>query len=127
MSVRYYFLLRIIVLSYLCLGFSSPVFVYVYDCPNDLVSIKPDAYTHHRRSYSSPDFFLNNGAGRLIDEEAGFYFTHQYSLYTLFLERLRQSSYITTDPNKATYFFIPYDIGTDSTTRKSDGALSQVN
>ena len=99
---------------------------YVYDWPSNIVDLWPENYTHHRISIH-PHFRNNFGAGEIIDEVQGLYHTHQYSLFTLLLERLRRSEHYTSDPSKADLFFIPYDLGMDATTRRSDGALAQMN
>ena len=100
--------------------------IFVYDFPVSIVDSWPQKYSHHRLSVEER-FRSHFGAGELIDETNAFYSTHQYSLFTIFLERLRVSKYLTTSVEEADYFFIPYDIGMDSSTRESDGALFQTN
>ena len=99
---------------------------YVYDWPNNVVDLWPTEYTHHRLSIEK-HFKENYGVGQEVDREKGMYHTHQYSLFSLLHYRLLESPHRTLDPVKAEVFFIPYDLGMDGSTRKSDGALIQTN
>ena len=102
-----------------------PMF-YIYNLSNDDVNLWPEHYNHHRLSLQE-QFRENYGVGPVTDKEQGMYHTHQYSLFLLFHRRLLESKYRTMDPEKASVFFIPYDLGMDATTRHSDGALVQTN
>jgi hypothetical protein len=99
---------------------------YIYPWSEDIVNLWPDKYTHHRLSTKSV-FKENFGAGPLVDRDRGFYHTHQYSLFTLIYQRLLRSKYRALNPSEASVFFIPYDLGMDGSTRKTDGALAQTN
>ena len=101
-------------------------YFYIYDWPSDIVDRWPFANTHKRQSIDLK-FRANYGIGPLISAEVGMYHTHQYSLFQTFYHRLLESPRRTLDPEKATKFFIPYDIGMDSTTRQNDGALFQTD
>ena len=57
----------------------------------------------------------------------GLYHTHQYSLFMTFYYRLLESPYRTQDAAAADWFFIPFDLGMDSSVRKSDGALAKTD
>ena len=86
---------------------------YIYDWPDSVVDLWPLSYNHHRLSFSSPNYRSNGGFGSEVEESIGLYSTHQYSLFTIFYERLKQSKYRVMDPSKADWFFIPYDLGMD--------------
>jgi hypothetical protein len=98
---------------------------YIYDWPESVVDVTPKAFTHHRLSMTA-DFLDNNGLGRVVDEKQGLYHTHQYSLFLTFMARLKESPYRTLDPEHASLFFVPYDLGMDSSTRQNDGALAST-
>ena len=104
----------------------SASYFYIYDWPKDIIDRWPDSYSHHRLAILDK-FRDNYGLGTLIDAEVGLYHTHQYSLFETFYHRLLESRYRTNDPEKASIFFIPYDIGMDASIRKTDGALFQTN
>ena len=107
-------------------GKRDNVYFYVYDWPEDIIDCWPVNFTHKRLSVERK-FKENFGMGPLRSSQDGVYHTHQYSLFAMFYQRLLESEFRTTDPKQASYFFIPYDIGMDSSTRKSDGALFQTN
>jgi xyloglucan galactosyltransferase MUR3 len=98
---------------------------YIYEFPREIESW-PQAYTFKRLSLL-PSFRENHGIGKLMDDRRGLFHTHQYTLYEVFLGRLRESKYITQNPEEADMFFIPYDIGMDASTRTEDGALVRTN
>ena len=100
--------------------------IYIYDFPNYITDSWPISYNHHRLSIDN-HFHSNYGAGVVIDDRKCLYYTHQYTLFTLFYERLKTSKYRTFSEDEADYFFIPYDLGMESSTRKTDGALVQTN
>lgn len=103
----------------------SPKF-YIYPWDQEVTNSWPSQFTHHRLSIGQ-EFQQNHGAGPLVDEVSGMYHTHQYSLFTLVLQRLLESEHRTLNPAEATLFFIPYDLGMDASTRSSDGGLVQTN
>jgi len=103
-----------------------PRLFYIYNWSSDITDSWPAGYSHPRLSFEE-HFKLNYGAGVAVDIEQGFYHTHQYSLFQLFYHRLLQSDRRTMDPSRASVFFIPYDLGMDGSTRRSDGALIQTN
>ncbi|RYH30857.1 hypothetical protein EON65_03985 [archaeon] len=100
--------------------------IYIYDWPDHITHRWPLNYTHHRLSIDKK-FSENEGFGYIVDAAGGIFHTHQYTLYTIFYHRLLASHHRTRDPAKAQFFFIPYDIGMDATTRQSDGALTVTN
>ena len=99
---------------------------YIYEWPNAVVNSFPDAYTH-RKKHITERFKQNHGLGPVIDPEFGLYHTHQYSLFSTLLARLKESPYRTNDPEQASLFFIPYDVGMDACARQSDGALVRTD
>ena len=99
---------------------------YIYEWPDDVMNSFPDTYTH-RRKHIAEGFRQNDGLGPVVDPELGLYHTHQYSLFSTFLARLKESPYRTRDPEQASLFFVPYDVGMDACARKSDGALVRTH
>jgi hypothetical protein len=99
---------------------------FIYNWPETVTNVWPSNYTHHRLSIERK-FQFNGGTGPVLDERQGLYHSHQYMLFSLLYRRLLQSSHRTMDPNQASYFFIPYDIGMDSCTRTTDGALAATS
>ena len=99
---------------------------YVYDW-SDIINLSHSkSFTFTKRlSYEASDL-ENYGCGPLMNQDIGLYQSHQYMVFELFYHRLLESFMRTTDPNEASIFFIPYDIGIDSTTRRSDGALTNT-
>lgn len=104
----------------------EPRLFYIYNWSSDITDSWPAGYSHPRLAIEE-HFKLNYGAGVAVDTEQGLYHTHQYSLFQLFYHRLLQSGRRTMDPSRASVFFIPYDLGMDGSTRRSDGALIQTN
>ena len=104
----------------------SKSYFYIYEWPNEITNRWPFAYTHHTLSMTK-ESSQNNGLGQLLNISQGLYSTHQYTLYTIFYNKLLISKYRTYDPKNASIFFIPYDLGMDSTARQSDGALYRTN
>jgi hypothetical protein len=121
-KVAYVLLLFLCALNSAC----AAALFYIYEWPASVVNSWPQNFTFTHRLSVESQFRANHGVGEQIDQDTGFYHTHQYSLFITFLGRLRESSLRTTDPSKASLFFIPYDIGMDATTRTSDGALAQT-
>lgn len=106
--------------------------IFIYDWDEELIILKPKGFSHVKRLSFEDGHYLNNGAGKKFERQINLYNTHQYSLFLLFYHRLKkleeiQQPLITKNPSEATHFFIPYDIGMDSTTRRSDGALTLTN
>jgi hypothetical protein len=95
---------------------------YIYDWPVDVVDRWPVSHTHHRLSIG-PGFESNYGTGTIRNATAGLHHTHQYSLFKTFYFRLLESPWRTMDPEEASWYFVPYDLGMDSSTRQADGAL----
>lgn len=99
---------------------------YIYNVPGNVSNSWPQKVDHFRAAFTN-QFRENYGAGMDISASRGYYHTHQYSLFMLLFQRLLTSRYRTLDPDKASLFFIPYDLGMDASVRGSDGALFQTN
>eukprot|EP01038_Epipyxis_sp_PR26KG_P004344 gene4344-6147_t len=90
-------------------------YFYIYEWPDEMDDpwpplggklIPKSGYRHEFRG--------NNGAGSILNADVGLYNTWQFSLYRNMMARLRVSEYRTRDPEKATSFILPYDIGIHS-------------
>lgn len=99
---------------------------YIYPWDEAIVNRWPVQFLHKRPSIL-PIFALNHGLGPVVNAAQGRYLTHQYSLFRPFLERLKHSPLRTLNASEASLFFIPYDLGMDSSSRQSDGALTRTN
>ena len=55
----------------------------------------------------------NSGMGPLILPDDGLYLTWHFSLFSSLYNRMKRSSRRTLDPEKASLFIIPYDLGLD--------------
>lgn len=95
---------------------------YIYEWSQDIVHRWPSGFTHFRLAMNFNNS-LNYGVGAVLDAKYGIFDTHQYSLFRVMFYRLLESPNRTLDPSKASMFFIPYDLGLDSSCRLSDGAL----
>jgi hypothetical protein len=100
--------------------------IYIYDWNSSITNQWPVSFSHHRL-FVLPHYRENHGTGKLLNSDIGLHATHQYSLFTIFLSALRASPFVTKNPAEASFFFIPYDLGMDSSARKSDGALTATN
>lgn len=96
---------------------------FIYQWDESITNRWPLADTHHRLSIPAI-YAANHGIGPLVNISQGRYMTHQYSLFRTLLTRLQDSPLRTFNPAEAAAFFIPYDFGMDSSTRRSDGALA---
>ena len=97
-------------------------------------NILPQSYKFTKRLSFLEKHLENNGIGpNLSNMNDGFYNTHQYMLFPIFYNRLleklehEENLTITKDKDKASLYFIPYDIGMDATTRNGDGALVKTD
>ena len=85
---------------------------YVYDWP-ELV----DRYAnftdrdHTSHGVEFPAWTQHRGAGRLVDDQNLEHKTSQFSLHKLFYERALIDSRRTLDPEEASTFVIPFDVG----------------
>eukprot|EP01038_Epipyxis_sp_PR26KG_P012142 gene12142-16256_t len=93
---------------------NRPMF-YIYEWPDELDDVWPPVGAKlDPKSGYSPEFRNNNGAGTMLDNKVGLFNTWQFSLYRNMITRLRVSEHRTRDPEKATAFIIPFDLGVHS-------------
>jgi hypothetical protein len=78
--------------------------LYIYDWPSHIIIVPPNKHDEKRH------FHLNNGLGQLLDADIGFYETSPYSLFQYMIARLKLHPSRVFDPEKASAFFIPFDI-----------------
>ncbi len=107
-------------------GSSTSARFYIYPWSDDIIDRWPINYTHKRLAVAA-EFKDNFGAGRLEDSILGMYHTHQYALFRIFYYRLLEHPSRTLDPSEASLFFIPFDLGMDSSARRSDGAMCRTD
>lgn len=90
-------------------------YFYIYDWPGYMDDVWPEYMAKlDEKSPYSHDFRGNNGAGKALKPDLGYFSTWQFSLYRNALSRLRASEYRTLDPKSASVFIIPFDIGAHS-------------
>jgi hypothetical protein len=109
------FILRVFILAfpigYFCIGQQF----YVYDWPNHISDVWPaPGNTLDAESGYSHSFYPNNGAGMAIEPDVGLFQTWQFSLYKNMITRLWVSEKRTRNPQLATSFIIPFDLGVHS-------------
>jgi hypothetical protein len=63
--------------------------------------------------YVGHDHAENSGYGPLLIPEDGLFLTWHFSLFSSLYNRMKRSSRRTLDPEKASMFIIPYDLGLD--------------
>lgn len=83
--------------------------IFVYDWPEITNLIDNSTYEHRIKEHSKR--YINHGAGPLLNASMGTYSTDQYMLFWFFYNRALVDPRRTLDPEKATTFLIPYDIG----------------
>ena len=94
---------------------NSCSYFYIYEWADELMDVCPPLNnTLDKKSPYSHSFRGNNGAGKIVDPDIGYFSTWQFSLFQLTMARLRVSEYRTLDPSKAIAFIIPFDIGAHS-------------
>lgn len=93
--------------------YSKKFYIYEWVKEFDDVWPAPGSLLDKKSGYNH-DFYDNNGAGKLLDENVGLFQTWQFSLYKNILARLRVSEHRTRDPSEATAFIIPFDLGVHS-------------
>ncbi len=111
-SIALTFLLFVACFAALALGDS---YFYIYDWPDYMSDVwPPDQAPLDPKSPYSHEFRGNNGAGKILIPEIGYFSTWQFSLYKNAMARLRASEKRTLDPSKASAFIIPFDLGAHS-------------
>ena len=89
---------------------SKRIRIYIYDWPDELINCWPKRFSHHRLSYEE-QFSNNSFFGPVVDGSNSLFHTHQYSVYQILLRKFISSSIVTRNPDEASHFLIPYDIG----------------
>eukprot|EP00602_Paraphysomonas_sp_CaronLab_P005410 CAMPEP_0185021362 /NCGR_PEP_ID=MMETSP1103-20130426/4054_1 /TAXON_ID=36769 /ORGANISM="Paraphysomonas bandaiensis, Strain Caron Lab Isolate" /LENGTH=455 /DNA_ID=CAMNT_0027552847 /DNA_START=102 /DNA_END=1466 /DNA_ORIENTATION=+ len=72
----------------------------------------PDANCSHQ-GYLSHSHALNSGMGNVLDLDSGMMNTWHDSMFNSIFNRLKRSKRRTYDPEEASLFVIPYDLGLD--------------
>ena len=94
-------------------------FYYMYDLPEEYwwrwprpgTDCSENGYVGHEHSKLS-------GMGDLVIPDDGWFLTWHFSLFSSLFNRLKRSHRRTRDPDKASLFFIPYDLGLDGYTNQ---------
>lgn len=95
---------------------------YIYDWELQFDDLwPPEGVELHKRSGYNHAFRENSGAGKLLDANSGLFQTWQFSLYKNTMARLKTSEFRTLDPEKATSFIVPFDLGVHSYIDHLDG------
>ena len=92
---------------------SGPLF-YMYDLGEEFWWRWPvDGSDCSGNGYVGHEHKENSGIGPLVDADSGLYLTWHFSLFSSLYNRMKRSSRRTLDPEKASLFIIPYDLGLD--------------
>eukprot|EP01038_Epipyxis_sp_PR26KG_P008500 gene8500-11492_t len=101
---------------------------YIYEWPhlmNRYANRSDRSHGHHGVEF--PHWYSQYGAGRIMNRTEHEHKTSQFSLFKIMIERLQlDESRRTFDPNLATTFIIPYDIGMDATFTESNGRMRRT-
>jgi hypothetical protein len=93
-------------------GSDKKSYFYIYDWPSYLDDVwPPPNATLHAKSGYDHGFYNNRGAGNAMSPDVGLFQTWQFSLYKNLIARLKTSEFRTKDPNKASAFIVPFDLG----------------
>ena len=98
--------------------------IFVYDWP-ELVNRYANFTDRDHKSHGVefPQWKENYGAGRLIDGGHLEHKTSQFALHKLFYERALRDPRRTLNPEEATTFFIPFDIGMHTAFLEANGRM----
>jgi len=87
---------------------------YMYDLPEEYWWRWPvEGSDCSENGYVGHNHKQNSGIGPLVSPDHGLYLTWHFSLFSSLYNRMRRSSRRTLDPEKASLFIIPYDLGLD--------------
>ena len=88
---------------------------YMYDLPEEYWYRWPKATQNNcsAHGYVSNEHIELSGMGRPIRPENGLFLTWHFSMFSSLFNRYKRSSRRTLDPQKASIFIIPYDMGLD--------------
>ena len=105
-------------------GSSNDDKIYVYDWP-ELVNRYANFTDRDHKSHGVefPHWKEHFGAGRLIEGGNLEHKTSQFSLHKLFYERALRDPRRTLNPEEATTFFIPFDIGMHTCFLEANGRM----
>ena len=93
---------------------SEGPFFFMYDLPEEFWWRWPDPGTDcSENGYVGHEHAENSGLGPLLIPEDGLFLTWHFSLFSSLYNRMKRSSRRTLDPDKASMFIIPYDMGLD--------------
>ena len=89
-------------------------FFYMYEMPEEFWWRWPKEGTDcSENGYVGHEHAVNSGMGPLLIPEDGLFLTWHFSLFSSLYNRMKRSSRRTLDPEKASMFIIPYDLGLD--------------
>lgn len=89
---------------------------YIYDLPEEFWWRWPRNGTEEacrENGYLGHEHAELSAIGRLINPDDGLFLTWHFSMFNSLYNRLKRSSRRTKDPEKASMFIIPYDLGLD--------------
>ena len=87
---------------------------YIYDLPEEYWWRWPKPGTDcSENGYVGHEHSINSGMGELLIPDDGLFLTWHFSLFSSLYNRMKRSKRRTRDPEKASLFIIPYDLGLD--------------
>ena len=102
--------------------------IYVYDWP-ELVNRYANFTDRDHKSHGVefPAWVEYGGAGRLVDAGHLEFKTSQFAMHKLFYERALIDPRRTLNPEEATSFFIPFDVGMHTAFLEANGRMRKSN
>ena len=89
-------------------------FFFMYELPEDLWWRWPAPGTDcSENGYVGHEHAALSGMGTPINPDNGLFLTWHFSLFSSLFNRLKRSHRRTMDPDKASLFIVPYDLGLD--------------
>lgn len=89
---------------------------YMYDLSEEFWwrwPIQGTESTCKEQGYLGHEHAINSGIGPLVHNDSGLFLTWHFSLFNSLYNRLKRSSQRTMNPDEASIFIIPYDLGLD--------------
>jgi hypothetical protein len=95
---------------------------YMYDLEEKYWWRYPDPSVNCNKSngYLPSDAHRNSGMGESIDMDKGLFSSWHGSIFNALFNRLKRSVRRTRDPEQASFFVVPYDLGLDGFVSKND-------
>ena len=95
---------------------------YMYDLDERYWWRYPDPSVNCNKSmgYLPFDAHRYSGMGEPVDIDKGLFTTWHFSMFNSLYNRLKRSSRRTRDPDKASFFVVPYDMGLDGFVKQQD-------